>query len=96
MSIGINLVLNVFDAPNIVAFDRTNSVIAAIVDEVLRNSILLDRRKVNSRRAHDADGGDEGGKVKSNMYSFNTALIRYLQAVVGVVNAERSICRLHG
>jgi len=96
MSIGIDLVLDVFDASNIVAFDRTDSAIAAAVDEVLRNPVLLDRRKVNSRRAHDADGGGEGGKVKSNMYSFNTALIRYLQAVVGVVDAERSICRLHG
>jgi len=96
MFIGIDLVLDVFDAPNIVAFDRIDSAIVATVDEVLRNSILLDRRKVNSRRAHDADDDDEGGKVKSNMYSFNTALIRYLQAVVGVVDAERSICRLHG
>ncbi len=96
MSIGIDSVLDVFDAPNTVAFDRTNSAIAAIVDKMLRNPILLDRRKVNSRRAHDADGNDEGSKVKSNMYSFNTALIRYLQAVMGVVNAERSICRLHG
>jgi hypothetical protein len=29
------------------------------------------------------------------MYSFNTALIRYMQAVVWVVDAEKSICRLH-
>jgi len=96
MSIGIDLVLDVFDAPNIVAFDRIDNAIAAIVDEMLRNPILLDRRKVNFRWAHDVDDGDEGGKIKSNMYSFNIALIRYLQAVVRMVNAERSICRLHG
>ena len=63
MSIGIDPVLDVFDAPNTAAFDRTDSAIAAAVDEVLRNPVLLDGRKVDSRRAHDAGGGGEGGKV---------------------------------
>jgi len=96
MFISIDFVLNVFDAFNIVAFDKTNSVIVAIVDEMLRNSILLNERKMNFKRAHDVDDDDEKSKVKSNMYSFNTALIRYLQSMVGLVDAERSICRLHG
>jgi len=95
MFINIDFVLNVFNASNIVAFDKTNSAIVAIVDEMLRNPILLNERKVNFKRAHDVDDDDEGDKVKSNMYSFNTALIRYLQSVVGLVDAERSICRLH-
>jgi len=78
MFIDIDFVLNVFDASNTVAFDRIDSAIVAIVDEVLRNSILLNERKMNFKRAHDVDDDDEEGKVKSNMYSFNIALIRYL------------------
>jgi len=68
----------VFDASNIVVFDKTNSVIVAIVDKMLRNSILLNERKINFKRAHNVDDDDKKGKVKSNMYSFNTILIRYL------------------
>jgi len=63
MSIGFNPILKMSDAPNIAAFNRADSAIGATVDEMLRNSVLLIRRKVNSRRAHDADGGGEGGKV---------------------------------
>ncbi len=63
MSIGFNPVLNASDAPNTAAFDRADSAISAAVEDMLRNSILLIRRKVNSRRAHDADGGGEGGKL---------------------------------
>jgi len=95
MFIDIDFVFNVFDASNIVVFDKTNSVIATIVDEMLRNSILLNEQKVNSKRAHDVDDDNEGSKVKSNMYSFNIVLIRYLQAMVGLMDAKRSICRLH-
>jgi len=86
----------VFDAFNIVVFDKINSVIVAIVDEMLRNSIFLNERKMNFRRTHDVDNDDKKSKVKSNMYSFNIVLIRYLQAMVRLMNAERSICKLHG
>jgi hypothetical protein len=96
MFIDINFVLNVFNASNIVVFDKTNSVIVAIVDKMLRNPILLNERKINFRRIYDVDDDNKRSKVKSNMYSFNTALIRYLQAMIGLMNAERSICRLHG
>jgi len=95
MFIDIDFVLNVFDASNIVVFDRIDSIIFAIVDKMLRNSILLNKRKINSKRAHNVDDDNKKGKVKSNMYSFNIALIRYLQAVMGIIDAEKSICRLH-
>jgi hypothetical protein len=95
MFINIDFVLNVFDASNIIVFDKTNSVIAAIVDKMLRNSIFLNERKMNFKRVYDVDDDDEESKVKNNMYSFNTVLIRYLQTVIKLMNVERSICRLH-
>jgi hypothetical protein len=85
----------VFDISNIVVFDKINSAIVAIVDKILRNSIFLNERKINFRRAYNVDDDNKKNKVKSNMYSFNTILIRYLQAVIKLMNAERSICRLH-
>jgi len=63
MSIGINFVLNVPNAPNIVAFDKTNSAISAIVAKMLRNPILLILRKINFKRAHNANGDNEEDKT---------------------------------
>jgi len=63
MSIGFDPVINVSNAPNAAAFDGADSAIGATVAKVLRNSVLLIPRKMNSRRAHDAGGGGEGGKV---------------------------------
>jgi len=63
MFIGIDFVLNVPNASNTAAFDRANSAIGAAVAEVLRNPVLLIPRKMNSRRAHGANGDGEGSKT---------------------------------
>jgi len=93
--IDINSILDVFNTSNTVVFDRINNIIVTIVNKILRNSIFLNRQKINFRETYNVDNNNKGNKVKSNMYSFNTILIRYLQAVIGVINAEKSICRLH-
>ncbi len=62
---------------------------------MLQNSILLNEQKINFKRAYNVDDNNKRDKVKSNMYSFNTVLIRYLQTVIELMNAERSICRLY-
>jgi hypothetical protein len=62
---------------------------------MLQNSILLNEQKINFKRAYNVDDNNKRDKVKSNMYSFNTILIRYLQTVIELMNAERSICRLY-
>ena len=62
---------------------------------MLQNSILLNEQKINFKRAYNVDDNNKRNKVKSNMYSFNTVLIRYLQTVIDLMNAERSICRLY-
>jgi hypothetical protein len=62
---------------------------------MLQNSILLNEQKINFKRAYNVDDNNKRNKVKSNMYSFNTVLIRYLQTVIELMNAERSICRLY-
>jgi hypothetical protein len=95
MFIDIDFVLDVFDASNIVVFDKTNNIIVAIVNKMLRNSIFLNERKINFKRVYNVDDHNKKNKVKSNIYNFNTILIRYLQAVIRLINAERSICRLH-
>jgi len=77
--IDIDFVFNVSNASNAVAFDRVDSIVATIIEEMLRNSILLSRRQMDFRRAHNAYVGGEGGKLKSNVYSFTTALIEYVQ-----------------
>lgn len=84
-----------FDASNIVVFNKTNSVIVAIVDKMLQSSILLNKRKINFRQVYNVDNNNKKNKIKSNIYSFNTILIRYLQTIIKLIDAKRLICKLH-
>jgi len=95
ISIDIDSILDMFDASNTVVFDKTNSVIVVIVDKILQNPILLNQQKINSKQIYNVDDNNKKDKAKSNIYSFNTILIRYLQTVIKIINAERLICRLH-
>jgi len=63
MFISIDFVLNVSYVFNIVVFDKTNSVINATIAKMLRNSIFLILQKMNSRRAHSANGDNKRDKT---------------------------------
>ncbi len=63
ISIDIDFVLNVFNASNIVVFDKVNSIVNAIVAKMLRNLILLILRKINSKQAYGANNNDEESKT---------------------------------
>lgn len=95
MFIDVDSALDLSNASNIVAFDKANSVITAIIENMLRNSILLKRRKVNSKEAHGVNDVNDGSKIKNDIYSIDIVLVAYVQAIVMMMEQNKSICRFH-